>query len=145
MHPPLFCLWLLWCPGTVRTVLRFETRFCDRWQNPVIYVVSINALDFLSFCHLGHWKCKNDEERQQQPLWQIHRDRLWQPLSYHWCQHENISAGEITSGVSGEHINAHSPLHECTHTWCLVVRFSSTLRLIPSLFTVCYLCVRHHG
>ncbi len=95
------------------------------------------------FCHPGHWKCKDHPKWQQQSLWEIHRDRLRHPLPYHRRQHENISAGEITSGVSGERTNAHSSLHERSHEVFCCAWIFHWLALIPAVITVCYSWLSH--
>lgn len=68
----------------------------------VLSTVTMRTSFFFNFS--GYWQCKDNKKRQQQPLWEIHRDRFWQSLSHHWCQHENISSREITSCVSGKFI-----------------------------------------
>ena len=53
--------------------------------------------DFLS----GNRKCKDHQEWQQQPLWEIHRDQLWQEVPDHRSEHEDVSLREIQSRFSG--------------------------------------------
>lgn len=50
----------------------------------------------------GHRERQDDPQRQQQSLREVHRDRLRQPLPHHRGQHEDVSAGEVPRGVSGE-------------------------------------------
>lgn len=60
----------------------------------------------VAVCHAGHRECKDDQERQQQSFWEIHRDRLRHSLPHHRRQHEDVSAGEVTRGLSST--NAHN-------------------------------------
>lgn len=49
----------------------------------------------------GNWKRQDHQERQQQPLREIHRDQLRQEAPDHRSQHEDVSPGEIQGGLPG--------------------------------------------
>lgn len=54
-----------------------------------------------ALCPPGYWKCKNNSKRQQQPLWEIHSNRLQPAVPHHWRQHANIPVGEVSCCFSG--------------------------------------------
>lgn len=54
-----------------------------------------------ALCPPGYWKCKNNSKRQQQPLWEIHSNRLQPAVPHHWRQHANVPVGEVPRCFSG--------------------------------------------
>lgn len=56
---------------------------------------------FFALCPPGYWKCKNDSKRQQQPLREVHSDRLQPAVPHHWRQHANVPVGEVSGCFSG--------------------------------------------
>lgn len=48
----------------------------------------------------GHWECKDNPQWQQQSIWEVLGDILWQELSHYCCSHEDIFAGKIQSCIS---------------------------------------------
>lgn len=48
----------------------------------------------------GHWECKDNPQWQQQSIWKVLGDILWQELSHYCCSHEDIFAGKIQSCIS---------------------------------------------
>ena len=48
----------------------------------------------------GHWECKDNSKWQQQQIWKIPGDFLWQEPPHNRCPHEDILVGKITCCVS---------------------------------------------
>ena len=66
------------------------------YEDILCYYESLKR-DFLS----GNRKCKDHQEWQQQPFWEIHRDQLWQEVPDHRSKHEDLPLREIQSHFSG--------------------------------------------
>ena len=48
----------------------------------------------------GHWECKDNSKWQQQQIWKIPGDIVWQEPPHNWCPHEDILVGKITCCIS---------------------------------------------